>query len=425
VEGRVLEVVRAPAAVLSEPGEVVDPTRPEVVQLAADLVATMRVSPGCVGLAAPQVGVSAKVFCVDVSGHPKTRTSHGAFVLCNAEVVSASRNEKAREGCMSVPDLTGDVKRATRVVVPAPAPRWSSRPTPSRRAPSSTRSTTATACSSSTAPRARTRSTRAGPICEDWPSGTLGRMEESQLAAYFDDWYADMRNSPAKDEIEQRHLGLLAHVLSTSLLTWDGLAEVSAALDLSAGDVLLDLACGRGGYGLEVAARTGARHLGMDFSAEAVRQATEYAARLGRAADFRVGDLAETGLEDSSVDGVMVIDSIQFAPDPAAAYAEIRRVLRPGAPVVLTGWEARDPLDEEVPERLRRVDLEAGLKAAGFGSVHVEDRADWRAVERGLWEEAAALDPGDDPALVSFHDEGVRSLAIWDALRRVRGTATA
>jgi peptide deformylase len=38
-------------------------------------------------------------------------------VLCNAEVVEASRNEKAREGCMSVPDLTGDVKRATRVVV--------------------------------------------------------------------------------------------------------------------------------------------------------------------------------------------------------------------------------------------------------------------------------------------------------------------
>jgi len=77
----------------------------------------MRVSPGCVGLAAPQVGVSAKVFCVDVSEHPKARTHHGTFVLCNAEVVSASRNEKAREGCMSVPDLTGDVKRASRLVV--------------------------------------------------------------------------------------------------------------------------------------------------------------------------------------------------------------------------------------------------------------------------------------------------------------------
>ncbi|WP_241153850.1 peptide deformylase [Nocardioides pantholopis] len=117
VEGRVLEVVRVPEPVLSTPGPLVDPTAPETVQLAADLVATMRVSPGCVGLAAPQVGVSAQVFCVDVSAHPKTRDHHGTFVLCNAEVLEASRNEKAREGCMSVPDFTGDVKRATRLVV--------------------------------------------------------------------------------------------------------------------------------------------------------------------------------------------------------------------------------------------------------------------------------------------------------------------
>jgi peptide deformylase len=77
----------------------------------------MRVSPGCVGLAAPQVGVGAKVFCVDVSAHPRTRGHHGTFVLCNAVVVDSSRNEKAREGCMSVPDLTGDVKRASRLLV--------------------------------------------------------------------------------------------------------------------------------------------------------------------------------------------------------------------------------------------------------------------------------------------------------------------
>ena len=117
VEGRVLDVVRAPAPVLSSVGGEVDPTAADVVQLAADLVATMRVSPGCVGLAAPQVGVGVKVFCVDVAAHPKTRAHHGTFVLCNAEVVESSRNEKAREGCMSVPDLTGDVKRASRVVV--------------------------------------------------------------------------------------------------------------------------------------------------------------------------------------------------------------------------------------------------------------------------------------------------------------------
>ena len=99
-----------------------DPADPEIVQLAADLIATMRVSPGCVGLAAPQVGVSAQVFVVDVTEHPKTATCHGPFALCNARVVEASRWRPGREGCMSVPDLTGDVKRAGRVVVEAVFP---------------------------------------------------------------------------------------------------------------------------------------------------------------------------------------------------------------------------------------------------------------------------------------------------------------
>jgi peptide deformylase len=116
-DGAVRDVVRAPARVLATAGADVDPADPEVVQLAADLLATQAVSPGCVGLAAQQVGVAWRVFSVDVSAHPKTRTCHGAFVLCNAEVVEGSRRERGREGCLSVPDLTGDVKRYRRVVV--------------------------------------------------------------------------------------------------------------------------------------------------------------------------------------------------------------------------------------------------------------------------------------------------------------------
>lgn len=115
--GSVRAVVTAPHAVLSTACVDVDPTDPDVVQLAADLLATMEVSPGCVGLAANQVGVGWRVFSLDVSGHPKTRTCHGRFVLVNPRIVVASRNEKAREGCMSVPDFTGDVKRATRLTV--------------------------------------------------------------------------------------------------------------------------------------------------------------------------------------------------------------------------------------------------------------------------------------------------------------------
>jgi peptide deformylase len=117
-----LQVVQAPAAVLGAAGKAVDPLAEDIVQLATDLVDTMRVSPGCVGLAAPQVGVGAQVFAVDVTGHPKARTVHGTLVLCNARVVEASQWQKGREGCMSVPDLTGDVKRANRLVVAAQLP---------------------------------------------------------------------------------------------------------------------------------------------------------------------------------------------------------------------------------------------------------------------------------------------------------------
>ena len=119
VDGRVRRVVTAPDPVLSGVGTEVDPGDPDVVQLAADLIATMRVAPGCVGLAAPQIGVAAQIFCVDVTVHPKTVTTHGTFVLCNAKIIEASRWRPGREGCMSVPDLTGDVKRAGRIVVEA------------------------------------------------------------------------------------------------------------------------------------------------------------------------------------------------------------------------------------------------------------------------------------------------------------------
>jgi peptide deformylase len=103
--------------VLSTPGRDVDPGHAETIELVADLLATQLVSPGCVGLAAQQIGVSARVFSIDVSGHAKTRTCHGPFALCNGEVVSASRKERGREGCMSVPDFTGDLARARRLVV--------------------------------------------------------------------------------------------------------------------------------------------------------------------------------------------------------------------------------------------------------------------------------------------------------------------
>jgi len=89
----------------------------DALALAGDLVDTMRASPACVGLAAPQIGVARRAFVVDVTGHAKAVSCHGTFVLFDPVVVSAHDPAAAREGCMSVPDLTGDVARATRLTV--------------------------------------------------------------------------------------------------------------------------------------------------------------------------------------------------------------------------------------------------------------------------------------------------------------------
>ena len=107
-------VLVLPDPVLKRRSEPVGGTDPD---LAADLVDTMHVSPGCVGLAAPQIGVNRRVFVMDVSSHPKGKPNHGLVVMFDPELVHAEGAEVRREGCMSVPDLTANVRRALRVVV--------------------------------------------------------------------------------------------------------------------------------------------------------------------------------------------------------------------------------------------------------------------------------------------------------------------
>ena len=85
--------------------------------LVTDLIDTMRASPACVGLAAPQIGISQRAIAVDVSGHPKATVNHGLVVLIDPEIIEADGRHVGREGCMSVPDLTANVARATHVVV--------------------------------------------------------------------------------------------------------------------------------------------------------------------------------------------------------------------------------------------------------------------------------------------------------------------
>lgn len=98
--------------------QVATPAQPgEAERIAAALLDTMDSLGHCVGLAAPQLGLLSRVVVVDVSGHPKAPENNGRLVLVNPRIVATSGSEIGREGCLSIPDLTANVRRATAVSV--------------------------------------------------------------------------------------------------------------------------------------------------------------------------------------------------------------------------------------------------------------------------------------------------------------------
>jgi peptide deformylase len=119
----VREVLLFPHPTLKSRARAIGPGgREEAKRVAADLLDTMAAHPGCVGLAAPQLDELVRMVVVDVSEHPKAETSNGLLVLVDPEVVGESGAEVAREGCLSIPHLTANVRRATEIELHARSP---------------------------------------------------------------------------------------------------------------------------------------------------------------------------------------------------------------------------------------------------------------------------------------------------------------
>jgi SAM-dependent methyltransferase len=156
--------------------------------------------------------------------------------------------------------------------------------------------------------------------------------------------------------------------------TRSDLQRIAEVIGVGPGQVLLDLGCGAGGPGLLVAQRTGARLVGMDLSAVAIRQATVRAASWGLPAQatFQVGDISASGLPSAAFDGAMSVDVLWMVPDKRAALREIARVLRPAARFVCTTWE----FAESPPDEPQVADYRPLLREAGFVvERYEEDRA--------------------------------------------------
>jgi peptide deformylase len=89
----------------------------EIARVGEDLVDTMDSFGHCVGLAATQLGEMVRMVVVDVRGHKKAKTHNGRLLLVNPRIVDTQGAEVGREGCLSIPELTANVRRATEIVV--------------------------------------------------------------------------------------------------------------------------------------------------------------------------------------------------------------------------------------------------------------------------------------------------------------------
>jgi ubiquinone/menaquinone biosynthesis C-methylase UbiE len=173
-------------------------------------------------------------------------------------------------------------------------------------------------------------------------------------------------------------------------------------LDAQPGETILEIAAGTGDIGFTVAPALGSsgRLITSDLSPGMVEVAKRRAAELGISdsskLEFRVLDATDTGMEDGSVDGILCRWGYMLMPDPAAAFAESRRVLRPGGRLVfsvmgnpagsawvaviskaLVGLQMMPAVDPNAPGGVFSLSDEGKLRAmvedAGFTKLRAEE----------------------------------------------------
>lgn len=148
-----------------------------------------------------------------------------------------------------------------------------------------------------------------------------------------------------------------------------------AALIVETGARVVDLGCGHGGPGLWIAGMTGSRLTGVDIDEAALVVAREHARMLGVDASFRRGSFQDTGLADAAADLVVSFDSLLFASDKPAAFAEMRRILRPGGLLAMTSWDYCAQPRNRPPQVADHRPL---VRAAGLSVRSYDETVDWR-----------------------------------------------
>jgi SAM-dependent methyltransferase len=249
---------------------------------------------------------------------------------------------------------------------------------------------------------ARSRGQAAKPMGEPWPLAEWPGVPTRYLLCRDDrafpaDWLRGVvqeRLGFAPDEIDGGHLvylsrpGELAERLDAyraEFATFDFFDEemrahnerLRSAAAIQPGERVLDVGCGAGQTSLD-AARAGGHVLGVDVSERMLERARQ---RAGGSAEFVLGDAQTHPFEPASFDVAISRCGLMFFADPDAAFANIRRALRPGGRLVGLIWQryednewatalnvSRAPFSLGDPEATRKL-----LERAGFRDVSFED----------------------------------------------------
>lgn len=179
--------------------------------------------------------------------------------------------------------------------------------------------------------------------------------------------------------------GMLGRIFGRAMegTTADHNDQALALLDLSRPRTVIDIGFGQGRTAALLVGQ-GHRVLGVDASPTMVKQATarnRAACRDGRAT-LRRGDGIAIPFPDDSADAAISVHTIYFMPDPAATFADIARVLRPGGTLVVACRTSDTPTPAWMDPDIYRVPtadhVKATLVSAGFVQVehHTAETAD-------------------------------------------------
>lgn len=117
-----LDILTLPDERLKQVSEPVEDFDDALRAFIDDLEDTRLAGPSAVGIAAPQVGCFRRIVILDCSITRKPVSNHGRLVLVNPEIAEWEGHELGREGCLSIPDYTGNVVRASRIRLTAQDP---------------------------------------------------------------------------------------------------------------------------------------------------------------------------------------------------------------------------------------------------------------------------------------------------------------